>query len=240
MPLSNNIFISGSLLSIQYEIVTQRTEILNQVQDDIREQIIELAYLIFCFAGGGIWISISVWTVHGLIQVYTGDGKGKTTAAFGLAVRAAGWGKKVLIYQFLKPETLELGERKFIAALNGRIALKVLDESWNMWNSFGDAGHVAKVKERISKELGIIAKIAGDVMYDVIILDEIVFCQSTGLAEIEDIQHIIDNKRDDLELIMTGRGATKEMIKLADLVSEIKPIKHPYDSGVPARKGIEF
>lgn len=175
-----------------------------------------------------------------MVQIYTGDGKGKTTAAFGLAIRSAGWGKKVLIYQFLKPETLELGERKFIDSLKGRITLKVLDESWNMWNSFGDPEHIGKVRQRISAELETIAGIAAGNNYDVIVLDEIVFCESSGLACFDDIKHVIESKHEDLELIMTGRGATKEMIEIADLVSEIQPVKHPYENGVQARRGIEF
>lgn len=176
----------------------------------------------------------------GLVQIYTGNGKGKTTAAFGLAVRSAGWGKKVLICQFLKPETLELGERKFIESTNCNIEIKVLDEPWDMWKSFNNPERVEKVKQRIHEELDEIAAIAATNKYDVIVLDEIVFCQSSGLVDIGDIKKIIDNKNEMLEIVMTGRSATKELIALADLVSNIEPVKHPYDSGIHARKGIEF
>ena len=175
-----------------------------------------------------------------MVQIYTGNGKGKTTAAFGLAIRAAGWGKKVLIYQFLKPATLELGERKFIESAGCNIQLRVVDEAWNMWKSFDDAEHVERVKQRIHSELEEILRAAGGDEFDVVILDEIVFCQSSGLVALDDIKKIIDGKSEKLELIMTGRGATPELIELADLVSNIEPIKHPYDNGIHARKGIEF
>jgi cob(I)alamin adenosyltransferase len=177
---------------------------------------------------------------HGLIQIYTGNGKGKTTASLGLAMRAAGWGKNILIYQFLKPETLELGERKFIESLNRNIKLKVLDESWNMWTSLDNPAHIEKVKLRIHEELTAIAKLAKTNQYDIIILDEIVFCQSKNLADINDIKKIIQNKNPQTELIMTGRNATGELIELADLVSQINPIKHPYEKGITARKAIEY
>lgn len=178
----------------------------------------------------------------GLIQIYTGDGKGKTTAALGLAMRSAGYGHRVLIYQFLKPATLELGERKFLESQCScnAIELAVLDEDWNMWKSFDDPAHVAKVKERIHEELVRITEFAAADDYDVIILDELAFCQSQGLASIDDIKKLVETKNPTTELIMTGRRATPELIELADLVSEITLIKHPYDKGVTARKGIEF
>jgi len=85
-----------------------------------------------------------------------------------------------------------------------------------------------------------LAQTAEKKFYDVLILDEIVFCLSKGLAKLEDIKSIIDRRDPAVEVVLTGRGATKELIALADLVTEMKNIKHPFDKGISARRGIEF
>jgi len=175
----------------------------------------------------------------GLVQIYTGCGKGKTTASFGLALRAAGHGGKVLIYQFLKPASLDLGERKAAGGIDG-ITIEDLGESWDMRSSFDDKEAVAKVQAAISSALGELAKTAAQKIYDVIILDEIVFCLNKGLADLDNVKKIIDERDRCVEIVMTGRGATDELIALADLVTEMKPLKHPLDKGMKARKGIEF
>ena len=175
----------------------------------------------------------------GLVQVYTGDGKGKTTAAFGLALRSAGHGDKVLIYQFLKPASLDLGERKAVGGIDG-ITVQVLGQSWDMRTSFDDKEAVAKVQAAISGALSELARTASQKIYDVIVLDEIVFCLNKGLAKLEDIKKIVDQRDRGVEIVMTGRGASERLIALADLATEMKPIKHPFDKGISARKGIEY
>ena len=176
----------------------------------------------------------------GLVQIYTGDGKGKTTAAFGLALRAAGQGNKVLIYQFLKPPSLDIGERFALQLGAVRIRTEALDTPWNMSKSFEDEKAVAQMQAAISGALDRIAQTAEKKFYDVLILDEIVFCLSKGLAKLEDIKNIIDRRDPLVEIVMTGRSATRELIELADLVTEMKNIKHPFDKGIKARRGIEF
>jgi len=176
----------------------------------------------------------------GLVQIYTGDGKGKSTAAFGLALRAAGQGNKVLIYQFLKPPSLDIGERFALELGAVRIRTEALDTPWNMSKSFEDEKAVAQMQAAISEALDRIAQTAEKKFYDVLILDEIVFCLSKGLAKLEDIKNIIDRRDPLVEIVMTGRGATRELMELADLVTEMKNIKHPFDNGLPARRGIEF
>jgi cob(I)alamin adenosyltransferase len=176
----------------------------------------------------------------GLVQIYTGDGKGKTTAAFGLALRAAGQGNKVLIYQFLKLPSLDIGERFALELGAVRIRTEALDVPWNMSKSFEDKKAVAQMQAAISEALERIAQTAEKRFYDVLILDEIVFCLSKDLAKLEDIKNIIDRRDPVVEIVMTGRGATRELIELADLVTEMKNIKHPFDKGLPARRGIEF
>jgi len=176
----------------------------------------------------------------GLVQVYTGDGKGKTTAAFGLALRAAGQGNKVLIYQFLKPPSLDTGERFALKLGAVRIRVEALEMEWDMAKSLEDGEKVAQTRAAISDVLERIAETAEKRFYDVIILDEIVFCLSKGLAELEAIKKIIDRKDSAVEIVLTGRGAAEELTAMADLVTEMKNIKHPFDSGTCARRGIEF
>ena len=176
----------------------------------------------------------------GLVQIYTGEGKGKTTAAFGLAVRAAGAGGKVLIYQFLKPSTLGLGERAAIEKSGLEITIDCLDTQWDMYKSFEDEDVFAKTGDEISRELKKIADLSRTKAYDCIILDEIVFCIARGLAKIEDVRNIIANRDKAVEIVMTGRDASDELIELADLVTEMRNIRHPFDKGICARKGIEY
>jgi cob(I)alamin adenosyltransferase len=176
----------------------------------------------------------------GLVQVYTGDGKGKTTAAFGLALRAAGQGNKVLIYQFLKPVSMTTGERMAVQPLAEWIRIEALAQEWDMATSFQDRQAVVRTREAIRRTLLRIAEDARQRTYDVIVLDEVVFCLSKGLAMFEDIKRIIDQRDPAVEIVLTGRGATPELIELADLVTEMKNIKHPFDKGMPARRGIEY
>ncbi len=189
----------------------------------------------------------------GLVQIYTGNGKGKTTAALGLALRAAGWGKKIIIYQFLKPPALKLGERKALAKTNLPIKIEAVNIKWNMRKSLGDKKAVEnaakKIKQicaggvhflKIKKICDEIADAAKNKKYDVIILDEIVFCFSKKLVNLEQIKNIIKSKAKPVEIIMTGRGVTKSIIKLADLVTEMKEVKHPFGKNIKARKGIEY
>jgi len=176
----------------------------------------------------------------GLVQIYTGDGKGKTTAAFGAALRAAGQGNKVLIYQFLKPASLDVGERIAIQSGAVQIRVETLDVPWDMSGSLEDEKTITQIQTQISDALKKVTQIVEDRQYDVLILDEIVFCLSEGLAELEDVKDLIDKRDSAVEIVLTGRGATAELIELADLVTEMKNIKHPFDKGMPARKGIEY
>jgi len=176
----------------------------------------------------------------GLVQIYTGDGKGKTTAAFGLALRAAGQGNKVLIYQFLKPPSLDIRERFALQLGAVRIRVEALDVPWDMAKSFDDEKAVVKMRAAVSEVLERIAETAEKRFYDVLILDEIVFCLSKGLAKLEDIKNIIDKKDPAVEIVLTGRGATGELIAMADLVTEMKNVKHPFDKGLASRRGIDF
>ena len=177
---------------------------------------------------------------RGLVQIYTGNGKGKTTAAFGLALRAAGQGQKVLIYQFLKPPSLDTGERFALKLSRLRIRVEALDVPWDMSKSLEDEQAVAKMKTAISDVLVRLAETAQKRFYDILILDEIIYCLSQGLANLQEVKNVIDKRDPAVEIVLTGSGAAPELIAIADLVTEMKSIKHPFDKGLPARPGIEF
>jgi cob(I)alamin adenosyltransferase len=170
--------------------------------------------------------------MKGYIQVYTGDGKGKTTAALGLAVRAAGAGLKVFIAQFIK-----MGEYSEISALK-RFSDLITIEQYGLGRfikgtpSPGDIQAAQKGLERIKN-------IIDSREYHVIILEEANVAVTCGLFSVEDLLKIIDTKPDDLEIVITGRNAMPEIIERADLVTEMKEIKHYYQKGVQARVGIE-
>jgi len=170
--------------------------------------------------------------MKGYIQVYTGDGKGKTTAALGLAIRAIGAGLKVYIAQFIK-----IGDCSEINAL------KRLDDCVTL-EQFG-LGRFKKGKPAVEdteaawKGLTRIKEIFSSRQYQIIILDEINVAVSCGLFSVEDLLEIIDLKPDDMELIITGRNTASQIVEKADLVSEIKAIKHYFQKGVKARIGIE-
>lgn len=176
----------------------------------------------------------------GLVQIYTGDGKGKTTAAFGLALRAAGQGNKVLIFQFLKSASLAIGERFALEPGAVKIRVESLDIEWDMAKSFDNLEHVKNAKAAIAQAIERLTETAEKRFYDCLILDEIVFCLSKGLANLEDIKELIKRKDPKVEIVLTGRGADKKLIDMADLVTEMKCVKHPFEKGIGARKGIEF
>jgi len=177
---------------------------------------------------------------NGLLIVNTGDGKGKTTAAFGLAFRAAGRGNRVLIFQFLKPPTLELGERMAATRCGLPIHIESLEAQWHLFRSLRDGQDRAAARAAVGVALGRLTELAAKRAYDVLILDEIVFCLSLDLARFEDIKRLIEQKDAGVEVILTGRGATPELIELADLVTEMKKVKHPFDEGIGAREGIDY
>lgn len=176
----------------------------------------------------------------GLVQIYTGDGKGKTTAAFGLALRAVGQGNKVLIYQFLKPPSLDIGERLALQSGAVSITVETLDVPWDISKSLKDQQAVTRMKSAIREALEKIAETAEKRLYDVLILDELVFCLTKGLAKLEEVKNVIDKRDPCVEIVLTGRGATEELMAMADLVTEMKKIKHPFDEGISARRGIDF
>jgi cob(I)alamin adenosyltransferase len=172
--------------------------------------------------------------MKGYVQIYTGKGKGKTTAAIGLAVRAAGAGLKVFIGQFVK-----MGDYSEIKALKERFSDLITVEQ------FGSGGFIGNKKpspEQIQAAgIGLerIKKVMASGKYHVIICEEVNVAVSLGLITAEDLLELISSKPENIELIFTGRGADPKIIEVADLVTEMTEIKHYYKAGVNARIGIE-
>lgn len=173
--------------------------------------------------------------MKGLVHIYCGEGKGKTTAATGALIRAVGNGMKVVFTQFLKD--CKSGELNVIINMeNVRFIYpeKIFGFYWNMTEEEKkEAGKVYKDLFEESVEVAIKEKA------DMLVLDEIIPACNYGFIPKHDIVSFIKNKPDKLELILTGRNPTGEFIELSDYVSEIKKVKHPYEKGVAARKGIE-
>ena len=168
----------------------------------------------------------------GKVHIYTGDGKGKTTAALGLALRAIGAGYKVSIIQFLKGQRYsELKSLKYLPKLEIR--------------HFGQKSYIHKTgtkKDRLEalKALAVAKEIINSNKYNVVILDEIFFATFFKLIEPIEIISLIKNKPKNVELILTGRKVEPLFVKLADYITEMKEVKHPYQKGIKARQGIEY
>jgi cob(I)alamin adenosyltransferase len=172
----------------------------------------------------------------GYVQVYTGDGKGKTTAALGLGLRAVGRGFKVVMFQFLKGAPS--GELESTPLLEGRFKIIRLAETSKFFGSMNET-EKAELKIRLQAELKQVEEVLVGGACDILILDEIMAAYHGGLVSLEDILALIDRKPPTLELVLTGRAAPPEIIARADLVTEMHPLKHYMDAGVSARIGIE-
>lgn len=169
---------------------------------------------------------------RGLIQIYTGCGKGKTTAALGLALRAAGAGFKVYIFQFIKGKAYS-EIKSFKKIKNVKI------------EQCGRGCFIKKTPQKadIKYAKNALAKAQKRIMsgkYDLVILDEANIAVKLGLLRSKDIMDVLIHKPRSVELVLTGRYAPRELIKCADLVTEMKEVKHPYQKGIKARLGVEF
>lgn len=172
----------------------------------------------------------------GLIHVYTGDGKGKTTAAFGLAMRAAGHGKKVLILQFLKSMTKDHGEM----AIAKKIGIAVIKFKGQTTPLFDPAVKRSDLERSIKEAIALSKEKVKSGTYDLVILDEFNNLFPDGYASADDLRDIIREQPEGVELVFTGRGAPRELLEVADYVTEMRMIKHPSTNGIKARQGIEF
>lgn len=170
----------------------------------------------------------------GLVYVYTGDGKGKTTAALGLALRAAGHGLKVLIIQFMKKQP-NTGEIKALSATDLPITIK----QFGRRGFFRSGTHEPADIRMAQRGLQYFKEAMDSGAYDIIVLDEINMAVYFGLVSEDEVIDLIQSRTSHLHLILTGRKATKKIMDLADLVTEMKEVKHYYHKGVNAQKGLE-
>jgi len=169
---------------------------------------------------------------RGLIQVYTGDGKGKTTGALGLALRAVGQGMKVLFVQFIKGDRT-CGEHLLTAKYHlFDIVQPNTKDSLNQTSE--------ELRPTIEQTLSLAEKAILSGGYDMVILDEILVAVNMGIISTAQLLELMSKKPAKMELILTGRGASQEIIKQADLVTEMVAVKHPFTRGIAARRGIEY
>ncbi len=171
----------------------------------------------------------------GLIHIYCGDGKGKTTAGMGLCLRAAGYGYRVLICQFLKDNSTS--ERKVLAGVDNITLLPGQEQvkfSFQMTEE-----EKREQKDFNEKQLEEAMRKAAAEHYDVLFLDEAVYAVSAGLLSEGLLEKALREKPENLEVILTGQNPGQELLSMADYVSEICKVKHPFDRQQPAREGIE-
>ena len=176
---------------------------------------------------------------RGIIQIYTGDGKGKTTAALGQTVRALGWGLRVSWVQFIKGNP-NIGEIAFIKKLPKSFTKNLIFKQFHRTNRYAIGKPTNIHKFASQKAWQYAKKIIKAAQYDLIVLDELNNAIDYNLIDVEEVLKTIKTKPANLELVITGRSAHPKLIKAADLVTEMRKKKHPYDKGLIARKGIEY
>jgi len=171
----------------------------------------------------------------GLVQIYTGNGKGKTTASLGLALRAMGHGYKVFMLQFMKGSK-EYGE---LQAAEKYLPNLIIVQSG--LETFVSKENPSQADIELARQgLETAKKVIKEGHYDVVILDEINVALDFNLIDLDEVIELVKNKPERLELILTGRYLPGRLAEYADLISEVSLVKHPYYKGVPARKGIEY
>jgi len=170
----------------------------------------------------------------GMLQVYTGTGKGKTTAALGLAFRALGHKKRVFLLQFMKKGTRS-GELRAARKFKN---LKVAQAGQKKWAQKGKV--TAKEKQLARKGLEVARQALESEKYDLVILDELNVALDYDLLKLEEVKEILKSRPHHVEVVITGRYAHPDILEMADLVSEVRELKHYYENGITQRAGIEY
>lgn len=170
----------------------------------------------------------------GLLIIFTGKGKGKTTAALGTALRAAGHGKRIGIVQFIKG-SWTYGELEALKRFDDLIDLHVMGRGFT-WKSEDLKKDKAVARQGWEKAVEMIRAES----YDLIILDELTYLMTYGFVDSDTVLSALSEKPADLHIIVTGRGASDTLIDMADLVTDMHAVKHPYEAGIKAQQGIEF
>lgn len=172
----------------------------------------------------------------GLFIIYTGNGKGKTTAAVGLAVRAAGYGRKVLFLQFIKEWFT--GEKETLAKLEPLVDFKQMGQGFvGIW---GDRKEREVHSNAAQEALDFAGYALSKKLYDVYIFDELNVALAEGLVSLEQVKELLAKRGEDIDMVITGRNADPALIELADLVTEMTEIKHPFQKGILAKRSIDY
>lgn len=174
---------------------------------------------------------------EGFVQIYTGNGKGKTTAAIGQGIRAYGNGLKVIMVQFLK--SCKTGELNTVDELSDNFEIFRFEKRRGFVWTLSEEEKL-EVKKEVKVAYDFILDVIENYKCDMLIIDEIMGVLKNKFLSVEDVLELIRKKPKNMEIIMTGRNVPEEIIEKANLVTEMKEIKHYYKEGVPARKGVEF
>ena len=179
------------------------------------------------------------WDQHGYIQVYTGNGKGKTTASLGLAMRALGRDWKVLIVMFTKGGN-DYGELNTFRQFSPRISENLKIVQAGLDRVIYKANENEQDHKKIKRGWNIVKKAVKNDEYQLIIMDEANIAIDMGILDVDEVIDVLKSKPDEMEIVLTGRNAHPKIVEVAHLVSKIEPVKHYWDKGISARKGIEY
>ncbi len=176
---------------------------------------------------------------QGFVHLYTGDGKGKTTAALGLALRALGRDRRVAVIQFLKRTSIKTGELVFAEKM-GTPSFTIQQFGASHFASPQERQKVAASGQTVERGWRRARELAGNGKHDLLVLDEVTHIVKNGQISLDELLELISNKAASLELVLTGRHAPPELIEACDYVTEMREIKHPFNRGIRARAGTEY
>ena len=171
---------------------------------------------------------------RGLVLVHTGDGKGKSSSAFGVIARALGWGRRVGVVQFIKGDW-KTGERQFFGRFPEQVVWRTMGEGFT-WDTQDRARDIAVAAEAFAAAREML--VSGD--YDLVVLDEINVAMSYGYLDAGTVLDGLGARSERTSVILTGRGALREITDHADLVTEMQEVKHPFTAGIRAQRGIDY
>ena len=176
---------------------------------------------------------------QGAFQIYTGEGKGKSTASMGLMLRALGCGFRVYYLRMMKPRW-KTGELAICPTLHPNLTYQNVEQDWILSKSKNIPEHVAAMRAALSRVMDELDRVIVSSEYDLVVVDEINYCLHRDLIPLERAIALVENRPENVELVFTGRYAPEALIERAGVVTEMRKIKHHFDHGVPARRGIEF
>jgi cob(I)alamin adenosyltransferase len=176
---------------------------------------------------------------QGAFQIYTGEGKGKSTASMGLMLRALGCGFKVHYLRLVKPRW-KTGELAMCTGLHPNLTFRNVEQDWILSKSRHIPEHVAAMQTALAAEMDNLETIMVSGEYDLFIVDEINYCIHRDLIPLERAIQLVEKRPENVELVFTGRYAPEPLIERAGVVTEMRKIKHHFDQGITARRGIEF